>query len=203
MPGPNHAIKVDGLKVPDTRGTHGKKREQRMARLVNRVFELREQGLSKKNIAKEVHVTEPTLDKILHDPDNVRRRLTLYNEQLRAATPKALKVVHEVLDSTAPQMLSERSRMAQWVLESTKTVGKESPVNVFIRGGDTNINVSNDTLEAARAVAAQMRAAVQPQLTTGEVVDAIDVTDLTEENSDVAMVQEAGEVPGTGTQNNG
>jgi len=149
----------DGLKVPGVPGIKGKRREQRLARIMNRAFELREQGKTKKDIAKELHMTPNSVEALLHDPDNVRRRLASYNEQPRAATPVAIKVVYEVLNTTAPNMLSERARMAQWVLENTKTVGKESPVNVFIKGGDTHINLTNDTLEAARAVAAAMKAA--------------------------------------------
>lgn len=166
----NYPYSQDGLKVPGVPGIKGKRREQRLARIMNRVFELREQGKTKVEIAKELHMTGQSIEALLHDPDNVRRRLASYNEQLRAATPVAIRVVYEVLNTTAPNMLSERARMAQWVLENTKTVGKESPVNVFIKGGDTHITLTNDTLEAAKAVAAAMRAAPM-SLPMGEVID--------------------------------
>lgn len=158
----------------------GKRREVRMARVVNQVFAMREQGMSKEEIGKKVHLRLGGIEAILHDPDYVRRRLTQYNEQLRAASPIAIKVVYEVLNSTAPQTLGERAAMAKWVLESTKTVGKESPVNVFIRGGDTNINLSNDTLEAAKAVAAAMRGSMEQRALPENVID---VVEITEENS--------------------
>jgi hypothetical protein len=162
----------DGVAIDGVRGTHSKKRDQRIARRVNKVFELREQGMTMAAIAEACNMTRPTVESILQDPGQVKRRLTTYNEKLRAMTPKALKVVEEVLDSVAPQSLGQRADMARWLLESTKTVGKESPVNIFIKGGDTNITVGNDTLEAARAVAAAMRGEVaRKALPVAEVVD--------------------------------
>lgn len=203
MPGPNHAIKYDGVNVPGTGGTHGKKREQRLVRLVNRVFELREQGMTKKQICKEVHVTEPTLEKILHDPDHVRRRLASYQEQLRSRLPKTMKAVDQILDSDLPSMLPKKADIALELLRMTQVVGKESPVNVFIRGGDTHINVSNDTLEAARAVAAQMRAAVAPQLPAADVIDVDPIEEREENSNEVAMDQkEDFREPGTEAPNN-
>lgn len=172
---------AEGISIRGSGPISGKRREQRMARLVNQVFAMREQGMGKVAIAKELHIAALTVDRILHDPDNVRRRLSSYNEQLRAATPVALKVVYEVLTSTAPQALGQRAEMARWVLEMGKTVGKESPVNVFIKGGDTHINLSNDTLEAARAVAEMMRGAGAKALPEN-VIEAV-VIEQKEENS--------------------
>jgi len=140
--------------------------------MVNKVFEMREHGSTLREIREALHTSESVIDRILHDTNNVRRRLAQYNEQLRSATPIALRVVRETLESTAPQLAGERARMAQWVLESTKTVGKESPVNIFIKEGDTNITMSNDTLEAAKAVAAAMRATVEVKALPENVIEA-------------------------------
>lgn len=166
--------------MPGTRGTHGKRREQRLVRMVNRIFEMREEGVPIRNIREILHTSDAVIERILHNPENVRMRLARYNEALRATTPIALRVVRETLESTAPQLAGERARMAQWVLESTKTVGKESPVNIFIKEGDTNITMSNDTLEAAKAVAAAMRATVEVKALPENVIEA---EVITEENS--------------------
>jgi transcriptional regulator len=196
MPGPNHAIKFDGIRVPDARGTHGKRREQRLSRLVNKAFEMREHGSTLREIREALHTSESAVERILHDSNNVRRRLAQYNEQLRSVAPIALRVVRETLESTAPQLAGERARMAQWVLESTKTVGKESPVNIFIKEGDTNITMSNDTLEAAKAVAAAMRATVEVKALPENVIDVEPIEEQKESNDEHTGVN-VGVVPST------
>ena len=186
----------DGIQLKGEPGIKGRRRERRMMQLANSVFMRRERGMSVDEIAKEVHTVPDTVRRILHDTKLVKRRLDMYNEQLRSATPLALKVVFEVLQSTDPKQMGERAKMATWVLEATKTVGKDSPVNVFIKGGDTVVNVSNDTLEAAKAVSQAMMAAAKvralpqsspkpPQQGGGAVgfIDAEAVDIPTEENS--------------------
>ena len=190
----------DGMRVPEAPGTHGKKREARLSRMVNKVFELREQGMSKRQIRDALHTGDGSIERILGDPNNIRRRLTNYNERLRAACPRAIDVVYETLNSTMPQMAGERASMAKWVLESTKTVGKESPINIFLKGGDTNIVMSNDTLEAAKAVAAAMRAVAAVKAlppATAMAMDAIDVTPIEEreENTNEVIPQAEGIIP--------
>ena len=177
------------------------RRVARIARLTTRVFELREQGMTKKLIAKTLHISDINVDRILHDQENIRRRLAQYNEQLRAASPIAIKVIYEVLNSESPNQLGERAAMARWVLESSKIVGKESPVNIFV-GGGASVQVSNDTVEAARQVAALMRGQVQalPAAAVGEVIDAEEIK--IEENSNEHIEGAVG-VVGPGIQSGG
>lgn len=176
------------------------RRVARIARLTTRVFELREQGMTKGMIAKTLHISDINVDRILHDQENIRRRLAQYNEQLRAASPIAIKVIYEVLNSESPNQLGERAAMARWVLESSKIVGKESPVNIFV-GGGASVQVSNDTVEAARQVAALMRGQVQAlPAAAGDVIDVEEIK--TEENSNEHIEGAVG-VVGSGIQSGG
>ena len=209
----NNNYSDDGIQLKGEPGIKGKRRERRMMQLANSVFMRRERGMTVEQIADELHTSHNTVQRILHDTKLVKRRLDSYDERIRAATPIATDIVYRVLHSTDPKMLSEQAAMAKWVID--RNLGKDPSVNIFVKGGDTVVNVSNDTLEAAKAVSQAMMAASQSRLLsattpaarppeqggTADSIDAeaVDIPTPTEENSkdehtriDVGQHAEAG-----------
>lgn len=163
------------------RGAQNKKKE-RLTKLVNRIFEMRERGARVHEIARECSTTESRVHIILQSPENVANRIKDYQEKLRAATPKAIEVIHQVLGDQNPRLIGERATMARWVLEMTKVVGKDAPVNIFVGAGG-QVNLNQEEIAAARAIADQMRRALPPAPTQDSRIaneDAIDAEIIVE-----------------------
>lgn len=170
---------VDGLHVPGARGSA--KRAERLQKLTVKAFELREQGWPVKDIAFKLKVGLAVVHACLNDQQHVKQRIEAYNEQLRAYSPKALDIVRELLYSTDPRDKKQQREVAVWLLEATKVVGKESPVNIFVNApGAQSVVLNHAEINAAKAVADLMRQKQLPPAPKPAIIDA-EVVATTEE----------------------
>jgi hypothetical protein len=129
-----------------------KNREEKMQQ---DIFEARERGLSIPEVAKECHTNEKNVRKVLFNGVHKAERVARFNEAMVSMSPAGIKVVREWLDKGDKDV-------AMWLLKETGVVGKEQ-VNITVNAQNAQVNLSNDTLEAARAVAEQMRMANGPK----------------------------------------
>lgn len=155
---------------------------RRLQRVSAKAFQMRERGHSVEEIAFKTHVGVETIHACLNDQENIRRRIKEYNEQLRSYSPQALAVIKETLFTRDPKRKKQQTEVAQWVLESTKVIGKDSPVNIFVNApGVQNVILNHEEIEAARSVAALMAARNQlPEGPKPEIIDA-EIVATTEE----------------------
>lgn len=116
-----------------------------------KIFALREQGMGVAEISSTLHIKEREISKILFNGVYKAERIAKMNEMLLSMAPRARAVIAERLEKGDESV-------AMWLLEKVGIVGKEQ-VNLTINATNAQVNLSNDTLEAARAVAAAMRAA--------------------------------------------
>jgi hypothetical protein len=142
----------------------GAKNRQQL--LDEQITNARDRGLSIEEVAKECRTNVGRVKKILFDGVRKAERIQRFNESLVARSAKGIAVVDQWLDKGDKDV-------AMWLLKETGVVGKEQ-TNITINAHNAQINtLSNDTLEAARAVAELMRApAVRKQLqpATDEIV---------------------------------
>lgn len=129
-----------------------KNREEKMQQ---DIFEARERGLSIPEVAKECHTNEKNVRKTLFNGVHKAERVARFNEAMVSMSPAGIKVVREWLDKGDKDV-------AMWLLKETGVVGKEQ-VNITVNAQNAQVNLSNDTLEAARAVVEQMRMANGPK----------------------------------------
>jgi hypothetical protein len=135
-----------------------RKMKNRAEILKQSILDARDKGLSFEEVAKECHTSINKVRSILLDGVNKAMRVQRFNESLIARSAKGIAVVDQWLDKGDKDV-------AMWLLKETGIVGKEQ-TNITINAQNAQINtLSNDTLEAARAVAELMRApAVRRQL---------------------------------------
>jgi hypothetical protein len=112
----------------------------------------RDKGLSIAEVALECHTNESRVKRVVFDGVRKAERIQRFNESLVSISSQGIKVVREWLDKGDKDV-------AMWLLQQTGVVGKEQ-TNITINAQNAQINtLSNDTLDAARAVAELMRAA--------------------------------------------
>ena len=155
-------------------------RIRRIAKVTERAFALRDEGFTPRDIAIKLHLSLRTVEGCLCDHDYVKRRIENYNEQLRAYSPQAIRVIRDVLYDPEDKRCLDTAR---WLLETTKVIGKESPMNVFINApGIQQVVLNHEEIEAARTVAEAMRQKELPPAPKGEIIDA-EIVATTEEKS--------------------
>src|SRR5260221_14664478 len=126
--------------------------ERKKIKLRDDVISARESGLDVRQIADKLSVSMTTVNKILFHSGNMATRRERFNEALVAMNPRGIRVISDWLDKGSLEA-------AKWLLENTGVVGKEQ-IKMTINAQNAQVNVmSNDTLEAARAVALAMKAA--------------------------------------------
>jgi hypothetical protein len=127
------------------------KHRRRRDQLREQVLELREQGKSFDQICTELHTTIRTVRHALHTPEAERERVRRAHERALFLAPKALGAIERQLEEG-------NGALGVRLLEDLGVVGREA-IHVQVNAQNAQVNLSNDTLEAARAVAAAMRAA--------------------------------------------
>lgn len=150
-----------------------KNREETMKQAI---FEARESGMTIEQVAAAVHTKVDKVKKVLFNGVHKAERIQRFNEALVSRSPKGIAVVDAWLDKGDKDV-------AMWLLEKNGVVGKEQ-VNLTINAQNAQVNLSNDTLEAARAVADAMRAAATPKQLQQAADDIIGEIVQQEETSD-------------------
>lgn len=161
-------------------GSKNTKALRRQAELTLKALDMREKGMTMGDIARVLKVRMNTLQKALRSPEADNEWIARLRMRAQFLAPKALDAITKRLDMGD-------GTLALKLLEDLGIVGKQS-VNIHVNAPGAQINMSNDTLEAARAVAAAMRAlpvasALSQAEDDGDVIDA-EVIENEEENSD-------------------
>jgi hypothetical protein len=125
------------------------KYRRRRDQLREQVLELREQGRTFDEICLALHTTTRTVRHILHAPDAERERQRRAHERALFLTPKALGAIERQLDEG-------NGALGLRLLEDLGVVGREA-IHVQVNARNAQVNLNNETLEAARAVARLMR----------------------------------------------
>lgn len=112
---------------------------------------MREQGKTFDEICAALHTTTRTVRHVLHAPEAERERQRRAHERALFLTPKALGAIERQLDEG-------NGGLGLRLLEDLGVVGREA-IHVQVNAQNALVNLSNETLEAARAVAAAMRTA--------------------------------------------
>ena len=119
--------------------------------LDEQIVEARDRGLSIEEVAAACHTNIPRVKRVIFDGVRKAERIQRFHESLVAVSGQGIKVVKEWLDKGDKDV-------AMWLLKETGVVGKEqTTININAQNAQIN-TLSNDTLEAARAVAALMNA---------------------------------------------
>jgi NOL1/NOP2/fmu family ribosome biogenesis protein len=127
------------------------KYRRRSDQLREQVLELRERGKTFDEICSELKTTIRTVRHALHAPEAERERLRRAHERALFLGPKAARAIERRLDEGD-------GTLGLRLLEDLGAVGREA-IRVQVNAQNVQVNLSNDTLEAAKAVAAAMRAA--------------------------------------------
>ena len=127
------------------------KYRRRRDQLREQVLELREQGKSFDQICAELHTTIRTVRHVLHAPEAERERLRRAHERTLSLAPKAARAIEQQLESG-------NGALGLRLLEDLGVVGREA-IHVQVNAQNAQVNLTNDTLEAARLVAEAMRGA--------------------------------------------
>src|ERR1700687_4336342 len=126
------------------------KYRRRRDRLREQVLELREQGKSFDQICAELHTTIRTVRHVLYAPEVERERLRRAHERTLFLVPKAARAIEQQLESG-------NGALGLRLLEDLGVVGREA-IHVQVNAQNAQVNLTNDTLEAARLVAGAMKA---------------------------------------------
>ena len=140
----------------------GARKAVRAERRQRQVVELRDQGISIAEIAKQLNMKVGDVNKILFNGVIKAERIQRFNEALISRNAAGLRVIDAFLEKNDKDV-------AMWLLEKTGAVGKEQ-VNLTINANNAQVNVGNDVVDAARQVAELMRRAV-PVLPVANVVE--------------------------------
>lgn len=124
--------------------------QRKKDRLKERIVAARESGMEIDEVAKHCHCNVATVKKVLFDGVRRAERVQRFNEALVSRGPKGIKVIDEWLAKGSKEV-------AMWLLENIGAVSKEQIRQLTINATNAQVNLSNDTLEAAKAVAAMMR----------------------------------------------
>ncbi len=131
------------------------KHRRRRDQLREQILELREQGKSFDQICAELGTTIRTVRHVLYAPEAERERQRRAHERALFLVPKAVRAIEQHLDN-GDGVLGLR------LLEGLGVVGREA-IHVRVNAQNAQVNViNNEMIEAARAVAAQMKAAQGP-----------------------------------------
>jgi len=133
------------------------KYRRRRDQLREQVLELREQGKTFDEICAELHTTTRTVRHVLHTPEAERERVRRAHERALFLVPKAARAIERRLDEGD-------GALGLHLLEGLGVIGRQA-IQVQVNAQNAQVNLSNDTLEAAKAVAAAMRAAAQNRAT--------------------------------------
>jgi hypothetical protein len=139
--------------VPGGKGLIGKKRERKLAKLTARVFELREQGKRMEDIAKEIGTKIAFVKHVLFSKEIRKDRLDKHMERMVSLNNMSIDLLREKIEKDKDE------KVAMWLLEKTGVASKEAVAALVINAHNAQINLSNDTLEAAKAVTRMMKAA--------------------------------------------
>ena len=127
------------------------KYRRRREQLREQVLELREQGKSFDQICAELHTTIRTVRHVLYAPEAERERQRRVHERALFLAPKAVRAIEQQLESG-------NGALGLRLLEDLGVVGREA-IHVQVNAQNAQVNLTNDTLEAARLVAEAMKAA--------------------------------------------
>ncbi len=132
------------------------KYRRRRDQLREQIIELREQGKTFDQICADLKTTTRTVRHVLHATEAERERQRRAHERALFLTPKALGAIEQQLDEG-------NGTLGLRLLEDLGVVGREA-IHVQVNAQNAQVNLSNDTLEAAKAVAAAMRSATNNDL---------------------------------------
>jgi len=127
------------------------KYRRRRDQLREQVIELREQGKSFDQICAELGTTIRTVRHVLYALEVERERQRRVHERTLFLAPKAVRAIERQLDDGD-------GALGLRLLEGLGVVGREA-IHVQVNAQNAQVNLTNDTLEAARLVAEAMRAA--------------------------------------------
>jgi hypothetical protein len=133
---------------PGIRGTHGKKRLERLAARREKIIELRDQGMNLDDITRALKVRMAVVKDVLFSGAINAERKQRYNERLLSRAQVAMDVIEM-------RLAAGDEDVAMWLLEKTGVVGKEQ-VNIQINAQNAVIPINQEMIDAARLVAAQV-----------------------------------------------
>lgn len=113
---------------------------------------MREQGKTFDEICVALKTTIRTVRQVLHAPEVERERVRRAHERALFLVPKAARAIERQLEQGD-------GTLGLRLLEDLGAVGREA-IRVQVNAQNAQINLSNETLEAAKAVAAVMRASL-------------------------------------------
>ena len=125
------------------------KYRRRRDQLRDQILELREQGKTFGQICVELKTTIRTVRHALYTPEAERERQRRAHEKALSIVPKALGAIERELDEG-------NGTLGLRLLEDLGIVGREA-IHVQVNAQNAQVNVNNDTVEAARQVARLMR----------------------------------------------
>lgn len=137
---------------------------------LDKILKMRDEGADVWHIAKEMRISVNRVRHLLLSTSTMELRKRRVFEQMLTLNHRAAELVGQDLDKGS--MVT-----ARWLLEMTGAVGKEA-TNITINATNAQVNLNSDEIEAARAVAAAMRAAMPKS-----VVELLPASPTQEENS--------------------
>lgn len=119
--------------------------------LDDQIIEARDNGLSIEQIAKTCHTNTARVKRVVFDGVRKAERISRHHESLLTLSKQGIERVREYVDKGDKDVI-------MWLLKEVGVVGKEQ-TSITINAQNAQVNtLSNDALDAARAVANLMNA---------------------------------------------